>query len=266
MRVSVEDLAFGYPGKPVGEGVTFAVEPGEILCLLGPNGGGKTTLFKTLLRLLEPRGGVVRADGESIARWTRSRLARTFGYVPQAQLGGFPFSVREVVLMGRTAHVGPFAVPSRRDHAAADAALALLGIEPLADRVYTEISGGERQLALIARALAQEPRVLVMDEPTASLDFGNQVRVLTQIEAVARRGLAVIFSSHDPDQAFLCANRVALLSHGRLAGLGPPDEVISRESLEAIYGVAVEVVLIDRPGGGRTRVCLPALTGREMAY
>ena len=198
MRLAVEDLAFGYPGKPVGEGVTFALEAGEILCLLGPNGGGKTTLFKTILRLLEPRGGVVRADGDSIAGWTRPRLARTFGYVPQAQFAGFPFSVLEVVLMGRTAHVGPFSVPSRGDRAAAAAALALLGIGHLADRAYTEVSGGERQLALIARALAQEPRVLVMDEPTASLDFGNQVRVLGEVERLAGRGIGVVFSSTIP--------------------------------------------------------------------
>jgi iron complex transport system ATP-binding protein len=265
MRLAVEDLAFGYPGKPVGEGVTFALEAGEILCLLGPNGGGKTTLFKTILRLLEPRGGVVRADGDSIAGWTRPRLARTFGYVPQAQFTGFPFSVLEVVLMGRTAHVGPFSVPSRGDRAAAAAALGLLGVGHLADRAYTEVSGGERQLALIARALAQEPRVLVMDEPTASLDFGNQVRVLGEVERLAGRGIGVVFSSHDPDQAFLLAHRVAVLSRGRLVGLGPPAEVITRESLATIYGVAVDVVSIARPGGGAARVCVPSLA-RPVAY
>ena len=265
MRLTVEDLAFGYPGKTVGEGVTFAVDPGEILCLLGPNGGGKTTLFKTVLHLLPPRAGVVRVGGESTAGWTRPRLARTFGYVPQAQLAGFPFTVLEVVLMGRTAHVGPFAVPSRRDRAAAAEALALLGIGHLADRVFTEISGGERQLTLVARALAQEPQVLVMDEPTASLDFGNQVRVLMQVESLARRGIAVIFSSHDPDQAFLCAHRVALLSGGRLLALGAPGDVITSERLGAIYGVTVEIAQIDRPGGGRTRVCVPSLA-RPVAY
>jgi iron complex transport system ATP-binding protein len=265
MRLTVEHLAFGYPGKAVGEGVSFAVEPGEVLCLLGPNGGGKTTLFKTVLRLLAPRAGAVRMDGESIADWTRPRLARTFGYVPQAQLTGFPFTVREVVLMGRTAHIGPFAVPSRRDRAAAEESLATLGIAHLGDREYTQISGGERQLCLIARALAQEPQVLVMDEPTASLDFGNQVRVLVQVETLARRGIAVIFSTHDPDQAFLCAQRVALLSQGRLVALGAPEAVITPERLGAIYGVSVEIALIQGPGGARTRVCVPSLA-RPMAY
>ncbi len=126
------------------------------------------------------------------------------------------------------------------------------------DILYTEVSGGERQLALIARALAQEPSILVMDEPTASLDFGNQVRVLSEVEALARRGIAVIMSTHDPDQAFLCADRVAMLHQGRLVHLGPPQEVITRESLRAIYGVDVDVVRLDR-GGRQIQVCVPSL-------
>src|SRR5262245_3807133 len=177
--LDVRELAFGYPGKLVGDSVSFALAHGEVLCLLGPNGSGKTTLFKTILRLLAPRGGRVAVDGEPIDRWSRARLARVFGYVPQAQLGVFPFTVHDVALMGRTAHIGTFSAPSRRDRDVADEMLAVLGIGHLGDRPYTAVSGGERQLALIARALAQEPAILVMDEPTASLDFGNQVRVLS---------------------------------------------------------------------------------------
>ena len=159
MRLDVSDLAFGYPGHDVGREVTLALEGGEVLCLLGPNGGGKTTLFKTILRLLAPRHGRVAVDGEPIADWSRGRLARIFGYVPQAQLGVFPFTVAEIALMGRTAHIGPFATPSRGDRAVAEEMLATLGIHHLASRSYTEISGGERQLTLIARALAQEPAI-----------------------------------------------------------------------------------------------------------
>src|SRR5215470_3436330 len=160
MRLDVEDLAFGYPGREVGHGVSFALTSGEVLCLLGPNGGGKTTLFKTVLRLLVPRHGHVAVDSEPIANWSRRRLARVFGYVPQAQLGAFPFTVAEIVLMGRTAHIGPFATPTRADRAVAAEMLTLLGIDDLATRPYTEISGGERQLTLIARALAQQPAIL----------------------------------------------------------------------------------------------------------
>jgi len=141
--------------------------------------------------------------------------------------------------------------------------LALLGIAHLAARPYTEISGGERQLTLIARALAQQPAILVMDEPTASLDFGNQVRVLSEVERLAHRGIAVMLSTHDPDHAFLCAHRVALLHHGRLARLGAPGEVITGESLREVYGVEVKVLEMARPDGRMAHVCVPALgTGR----
>jgi iron complex transport system ATP-binding protein len=259
MRLEVDRLAFGYPGTLVGRDVSFGLRAGEVLCLLGPNGSGKTTLFKTVLRLLEPRAGTVTVDGESIARWSRRRLAQSFGYVPQAQATFFPFTLREVVLMGRTAHVGLFATPSRRDREIAEESLAALEIGHLAARLYTEVSGGERQLALVARALAQEPRLLVMDEPTASLDFGNQVRVLAEIQALARRGIAVVLSTHDPDHAFLCGHRVALLHGGRLARLGAPAEVVTAECLREIYGVEVDVLALPDDRGGR-RVCVPRLT------
>jgi iron complex transport system ATP-binding protein len=145
---------------------------------------------------------------------------------------------------------------------AADALVAL-GISHLRDRRYTEISGGERQLALIARALAQESRILVMDEPTANLDFGNRVRVLGHVEALATRGIGVMLSTHDPDQAFLCADRAALLHGGQLAALGAPTDVITPASLRALYGVEVDVVAISGPGGRSTRVCVPSLGQRE---
>ena len=258
MRLDVVDLAYGYPGRLVGDGVSLTLETGQVLCLLGPNGGGKTTLFKTILRLLPPRAGRIAVDGDAIARWSRVRMARVFGYVPQAQLGLFPFTLTDVVLMGRTAHIGPFGVPSRHDGDVALAMLDLLGIRHLAARPYTDVSGGERQLALIARALAQEPSILVMDEPTASLDFGNQVRVLAQVESLARRGIAVIMSTHDPDQAFLCAHRVALLHRGRMVQIGPPREAITRETLRAIYGIDVEIVRLER-AGRPVQICVPSI-------
>jgi iron complex transport system ATP-binding protein len=259
MQLTVENLAFGYRGRPVGSEVSFALESGEVLCLLGPNGAGKTTLFKTILRLLAPLGGTITIDAEAIEQWPRRRLARAFGYVPQAQLGLFPFTVRDVVLMGRTAHIDLFATPSARDQEIAQQMLDLLGIAHLADQPYTEVSGGERQITLVARALAQEPKILVMDEPTASLDFGNQVRVLSEIKTLASRGIAVILSTHDPDQAFLCAHRVAILHNGRLAHLGPPQEVITSKNLRAIYGVDVEVRSVEHGNGETLRVCVPSL-------
>jgi iron complex transport system ATP-binding protein len=158
-----------------------------------------------------------------------------------------------MVLMGRTAHRGAFAAPSAHDRRVADEALAAVGIGGLAARDWLRVSGGERQLALIARALAQEPRILVLDEPTASLDFGNQLRILEQVRALAARGLAVILSTHHPEQAFGVADRVAMLHGGRLLRLGPPDAVITPDTMRTVYGVDVAIV----PVGGH-RVCVPA--------
>jgi iron complex transport system ATP-binding protein len=258
MTLAAQDLGFGYRGHAVGRGVTVEIRAGEVLCLLGPNGGGKTTLMKTLLGLLPAQEGSVRLDGEDIAQWSRKRLARIVGYVPQAHAAFFPFDVIDIVLMGRSAHIGLFAAPSRADRAVAERALATLGIPHLASRVYTEISGGERQLVLIARALAQEPRVLIMDEPTAALDFGNQVRVLGQIAALARSGMSVVFSTHDPDHVFLCGDRVALLHGGRLEAIGTPEDVITPAALQRLYGVEVQVV--DLPDH-ETRTCVPSVHG-----
>ena len=255
MRLIVEDLSVGFGERLLFADAAFALEGGQVLCLLGPNGSGKSTLFRTLLGLQHPRAGRVLVDGEDTAHWPRRRLARALAYVPQATVTQFPFSVRQMVLMGRAAHVPALSAPGPRDHAAADAALARLGIGHLAERDYTRLSGGERQLCLVARALAQEGGVVLMDEPTASLDFGNQMRVLACIRELAAAGLAVLFASHDPDHAFQCASHAMLLADGRLDPPRPPAAVITGESLARLYGVDVEVVAL--PGRGGRLVCVP---------
>jgi iron complex transport system ATP-binding protein len=254
-RLTIEDLSYGYPGHVVGHGISFTVGAGEVLCVLGRNGEGKSTLFKTILGLLRPRAGTLRVDGEPIAGWNPRRRALTFGYVPQNGGGTFPFTVAELVLMGRTAHRGPFAAPSAADREAADEAIATLGIGHLAAREWVRVSGGERQLALVARALAQEPRILVLDEPTASLDFGNQVRVLDAVRGLAEtRALSVLLSTHHPEQAFACADRVAVLVGGELLRIGAPAEVVTAETLAACYSVDVAVLPI---ADNQYRVCVP---------
>jgi iron complex transport system ATP-binding protein len=250
----ITDLGFGYPERAVGRGVSFSLGGSQVLVLLGPNGSGKTTLFKTLLGLLPRQAGQVEIMGTALDELSRAELARLVGYVPQAYAGYFPFTVFDMVLMGRTAYLGPFAGPGRHDREVARATLEGLGIADLADRPYTRISGGQRQLALVARALAQEPRVLIMDEPTASLDFGNQVRVLEQISRLAGQGLAVILSTHHPDHAFLCAHQVILLADGGVANQGPPEQVVTAENLRSVYGVDVAVRTVDG-----ARVCVPVL-------
>jgi len=256
MKLAAQELAYGYPGRRIGNGVTLEVGAGEVLCLLGPNGSGKTTLFKTLLGLLSVQGGAVLLDGRDLRSLQRDAIARLLSYVPQAHGAFFPYTVREVVLMGRTVHLGLFAAPSARDHAAALDAIRRMGIAQLADATYTRISGGERQLVLIARALAQDARMVIMDEPTANLDFGNQVHVLERIRMLADEGIAVLLSTHDPDHAFLCADRVAMLRDGALLACGVPKEVMTAAQLQQLYGVEVVVTSVDL-GQGARQVCLP---------
>jgi iron complex transport system ATP-binding protein len=251
--LAARGLGFGYGAKAVGRDVDLEVHPGEVLCLLGPNGSGKTTLFKTMLGLLPAQAGEVMVGGVAMADRTRPEIARRVAYVPQAHAAHFPFRVIDMVVMGRTAHLGLFAAPTRHDRAKAHAALAALGIADLAETEYTRISGGQRQLALVARALAQDAPAIVMDEPTASLDFGNQVMVLSEVRRLAARGLAVLLSTHDPDHAFSIGNRVALLDGGRLIAQGPPAEVLTPDRLRTVYGVSV---VVERLSQGQT-VCAP---------
>lgn len=257
MKLAAQNLGFGYRDHRVGSDVTLELAAGEVLCLLGPNGSGKTTLFKTLLGLLPPQSGTVLIEGRDASTLERDAIARQISYVPQAHGAFFPYTVRETVLMGRTAHLGLFSVPSARDYAAAAAAIERMGITHLADAIYTQISGGERQLALIARALAQEACVVIMDEPTANLDFGNQVRVLERIRALAGEGIGVLLSTHDPDHAFLCADRVAMLHQGVLMSCGVASDVMTAENLRQLYGVEVAVVSVMAGQAGVRNVCLP---------
>ncbi len=253
MKLELRNAGFAYGSTSVFKNLSFGVDDGDILCLLGPNGTGKTTLFKAILGLLKLDEGSVFYAGEDISGFSRRDIARFIGYVPQNHNPPFPFSVLDVVLMGRTAHLNNFASPTKRDVQVAEGAMETLGIMHLKDKVYTEISGGERQLVLVARALAQEPKVLVMDEPTSNLDFGNQVRVLSHIERLAKSGLVVIMSSHLPDHAFLCATRVALMKDGGIFAIGEPDRVVTEENLREIYGVNVRIV----EASDGHKVCIP---------
>jgi iron complex transport system ATP-binding protein len=204
MVLSVEAVVFGYPGcVPLLRDVAFTVGEGEILCLLGPNGVGKTTLLRCLLGAQRLQGGHITIAGREVRTLAARELARQVAYVPQAANLGFAFSVMEMVLMGRTPYIPLLAVPTRADYDLALRALDTVGICHLAPRLYTEISGGERQLTLMARALAQQARLLLLDEPTANLDMGNQIKVLRVIRELADQGYSVLMTSHLPDHAFL---------------------------------------------------------------
>ncbi|HMO06901.1 MAG TPA: ABC transporter ATP-binding protein [Paracoccaceae bacterium] len=248
--IAAQGLTIGHGRAVIGRDLSLTVRAGEIVCLLGPNGCGKTTLFRTILGLIPT------LDGRPLPALSRAQIARVMAYVPQAHVPPFPYQVEEVVLMGRTARMRPLSAPSTADRAAARAALARLGIGDLGGADYSRLSGGQRQMVMIARALAQEAPILVMDEPTASLDFGNQARVLARIADLARAGgHAVILSTHDPDQAFALNARVILMHEGAILAEGPPDQVLTADRLSRVYGVQVAV---ERTESGRA-VCAPSI-------
>ena len=247
--LSAHELAIGYPGHLVGSGFELSLRPGEALALLGPNGGGKTTLLKTLLGLLPTRGGRVELDGRPLAGYSIAERARRLAYVPQHHADSFAFTIEDLVLMGRTAYAGLLARPSAHDRAAAAAAIERMGIAHLAERPATMVSGGERQLALIARALAQQARIVVLDEPTASLDFGNQGKVMREIRRLCGDGLGVLFTTHDPNHAARFADHALLIRDGRTLASGPVGEVVVRQRLVALYGAPVDE-LHDSAGAG----------------
>ncbi|MDR3225476.1 MAG: ABC transporter ATP-binding protein [Clostridiales Family XIII bacterium] len=258
MKLELKEVSCGYGGHKVLDHVDLEVDTGEVCCLLGPNGVGKTTLFKTILKLMPPVAGEVRIDGQDIARWGAPKLARYMAYVSQFHVPPFPYIVKDVVLLGRIGSVGYFGQPKEQDYDIRDKALADMGIEHLRDNVYTDISGGERQLVMIARALAQEPRMLVLDEPTASLDYGNMVRVMSKVKALAGKGYGVIMTTHSPDQAFMAASKVALLMRGAPVRFGRPEDVITKKNLKDAYGVDVSVVEFADESGRPVRVCAPS--------
>ncbi len=256
MKLEIRNISAGYGSRTVVSDVSTSLSSGEVVCLLGPNGSGKTTLFKAVLGLIPARGDINFGQRPARSFTTRER-ARTLAYVPQIHVPPFPFSAMDVVLMGRTPFIGAFSIPSQNDEREALRIMELLHIGHLRERNYAQISGGERQLVLIARALAQSPQFLVMDEPTMHLDFGNQIRTLNIIRDLATKDMGIIITTHTPDHAFICATRVIALFNGRIAADGPPQEVLTRALLKKMYGIDVEIVSL---ADGRS-LCVPAVEG-----
>lgn len=222
--------------------ITIRLHSGEIVALLGANGAGKSTLFRILLGFLKPERGEIRLDGKLLADFSRRALAQRIAYVPQAHVAPFPYKVHDVVLLGRLAETGIFRAPRAADHRAVDDVLERLAITHLAARRYTEISGGERQLTLIARALAQGAGILVMDEPMTGLDYGYQVRLLQHLVDLARSGRTILLSTHNPEHAVQAATRIAVLRDGAIMADGSPEQIITPSLIRALYGVAVSTL------------------------
>jgi iron complex transport system ATP-binding protein len=237
-----DSVAVSLAGRPVLCGVDFELREGEVMVLAGRNGAGKTTLLRIATRILAPDAGEVRIDGRSLASHGRRELARVVALVPQETSVPFPFSVAEVVLMGRAPHLGLLGFESKRDLEIARAAMERLGIDHLADRSILEVSGGERQLAMVARALAQEARILLLDEPTAHLDVNRRLEVLALVRELSGEGRSALVVSHDLGLAARECDRVALLCEGRILAAGPPAEVLEPALLRRAFGVEAEVL------------------------
>lgn len=235
--------------KVVLEDISFTLREGEVRCILGINGVGKTTLFKSILGAIPLLSGSILIDGRRLEQFSQREIAQKVGYVPQFHMPPFPYTVFQVVVMGRVSHLPLFTAPGAKDREIAQEALATLSITHLADEVYTEISGGERQLVLIARALAQQARFLIMDEPTSNLDLANQTLVLRQIVALAAAGMGVILTTHYPNHAFLCASEVTVLKGKRTFWHGKPEEILSEALLQELYGIDLALVKSRSPAG-----------------
>jgi iron complex transport system ATP-binding protein len=247
--VSAPDAVLAFAGVSASAGarqilrdVTLALAPGEVLTLAGPNGAGKTTLFRVASRVLRPTAGTVSLLGRPLAAYARRELARVVAVVPQDATIAFPFSVGEIVLMGRSPHLGTLGFETRDDVDRARDAMRRVGIEALADRSVLTLSGGERQLVLLARALAQDARVLLLDEPTAHLDLRHRVRVAALVRELVREGRSALVVSHDLGLAARSGDRIALLRDGQLHVLGTPREVLTPANLRAVFDVETEIL------------------------
>ena len=234
----IEQLSFRYRRTPFIEGLNLTINEGGVVALLGPNGSGKTTLLKLLLGLLKPTRGVVRLHGENTQTLTQQELACRLAYVPQVHREAFAYHVFDVVLMGRMPHTSFFARYGERDRRIAWESLEKLSISHLAERPYTEISGGERQLTLIARALSQGASTFIMDEPTNDLDYGNQIRLLERIGRLADEGYTFVYTTHHPDHALAVADRVVMMKAGAIIRDGDPQSAVTPDKLSELYGLA----------------------------
>lgn len=264
--LEVQELSFKYSGNLIFENVSLDIQPGEVFCLLGPNGGGKTTLLDCILGWLKPCAGRIMLNGDDLAAMGVQQIAHQVAYVPQIHEKTFPYQVKDIVLMGRAAYLGPFAAPSEEDINFAALALDTVGMSSFEDRPYTQLSGGEGQLVMVARALAQNTRLIIMDEPTAHLDYHHELIILeTIVKLVRKKGISVLMATHNPNHAFYLQKngintRVAMLKNHHIFSLGSAAEVLSECKLGDLYDIVARVVDCVLEDGGKLKQVVPVST------
>ena len=241
MNLSVYSLCFSYHTAPLLRDIRFSLYTGSFVCVLGKNGAGKSTLFQCILNLQKNYTGTISLDGKDIKNFKEKELAKSIAYIPQLHKQNFSFSVFDTVLMGTTASLSPFSTPKEEQKETAMEALRLMNMEKYASRSFSHLSGGEQQMVLIARALAQQAPILIMDEPCSSLDYGNQIRLLKKLKQLSALGYLVLLSTHNPEHAFLFADKVLVLHNGTAMALGSPKEVLTASLLEEIYSIPIQL-------------------------
>ena len=242
MTISVNQISCTYSGRRVFEELTFDVDPATFFIVIGPNGSGKTTLIKALAGLKPVTSGEISIDGHPLARYKRKELARKVAYVSQSIADDSPFTVKEVVLMGRSPYLGILGVEGEADLALAGQAIEYVGLSHLADRPVCNLSGGERQRTQIARAICQQPDLILLDEPTAALDLAHQIRMMEILVRLKNdQGTTVVMVSHDINLAAMYADRLLLLVNGKIAAIGPPQRVVDEKILCQAYGCPIKV-------------------------
>ncbi|MDD2754588.1 MAG: ABC transporter ATP-binding protein [Methanothrix sp.] len=244
-KLEVSNATFSYNGKRnVFEDISFSLGEGDVFCILGPNGTGKSTLLRCLCNLYRLRSGSIRINGHEISQMSQPMLARNVGFIPQIHTPTFPYTVLEVVIMGRTPHLRMISVPSEKDYTVAEEAIKMADIEDIKDKPYTQLSGGQMQMVLLARVLAQEPRILLLDEPTSHLDISHQIHIIEITRKLAQKGISLIMTSHFPDHAFMASKKVGIMKNRCFMEMGSADEVITEDNLKRAYGSDIRVVYL----------------------
>ncbi len=254
MSISVKNLDFAYGNHEVLHDLTFDIPDGTLVNVLGPNGVGKSTLFRCILGLNNNYKGTIEVNGKDVKRLSIRERAKEVSYIPQTHASVYDYEVLDVVLMATGADLKMLSNPGCSQRRRAYEALERVGIEDFAHRMYTHLSGGEQQLVLVARALAQNANTIVMDEPTSALDYGNTMRVLSCVRQLAREGLSIVQSTHNPDHAFLYSDKTLVIKEGRVDAYGSPYDVITSGLISDLYSIDVEVNSLY---GDQVRVCVP---------